>query len=598
MCKLILFQLLILIFSQQGEARVYLDEVVVTATRTERAIKELPTTAEVITREEIEASNVNSCTDILSTLPGVFVWKTGAFGRADVYIRGIGQRGRRIMVLVDGRPVKMGLFGCTVTHSLPLNNVERIELIRGPLSVLYGSDALGGVINIITRKARKGFETDATLSYGSYDTKKLRLRHGGSFRKFSYYLTGDLRLSDGHLPNSSYNGKDLTAKVGYEISENLDAQFLFKLFDGRKEEPLEGNPWNDYERGALDLTLSGRWRGWKGFAKIYRNFGEHEFSDGWHSKDFTNGAILHASGKPTEGDTLTAGVEFRQQGGERLSKPGGEWDKSEFALFFHNEYSPVEKLTLTLGTRLNVDEVSGSELCPELGLVLRPRDGTILRGAINKGFRSPQINELYMFPPSNEELEPEVVWNYEAGFSQRIVKGVYLNLTGYLMKGSNLIQLEKNPNPPPKFKFQNAGKFTFKGFEGSLIAQVRGVFARLSYSYLDPGERTQGRPGDKVDLYLRYRWGKLLLSLVGQYVADYFAADNRKKPIDSFLVLNSFLSYEILPGLRISFAVDNVLDEQYEIFVGLPGVAKGLCRMPGRSFTAGVTYTFTTGTMR
>ena len=89
----------------------------------------------------------------------------------------------------------------------------------------------------------------------------------------------------------------------------------------------------------------------------------------------------------TEGDTLTAGVEFRQQGGERLSKPGGEWDKSEFALFFHNEYSPVEKLTLTLGTRLNVDEVSGSELCPELGLVLRPRDGTILRGAINKGFR-------------------------------------------------------------------------------------------------------------------------------------------------------------------------------------------------------------------
>ena len=242
MCKLILFQLLILIFSQQGEARVYLDEVVVTATRTERAIKELPTTAEVITREEIEASNVNSCTDILSTLPGVFVWKTGAFGRADVYIRGIGQRGRRIMVLVDGRPVKMGLFGCTVTHSLPLNNVERIELIRGPLSVLYGSDALGGVINIITRKARKGFEADITLSYGSYDTKKLRLRHGGSFRRFSYYLTGDLRLSDGHLPNSSYNGKDLTAKVGYEISENLDAQFLFKLFDGRKEEPFEGNP--------------------------------------------------------------------------------------------------------------------------------------------------------------------------------------------------------------------------------------------------------------------------------------------------------------------------------------------------------------------
>jgi iron complex outermembrane receptor protein len=119
-----------------------LDEIVVSATRVERAIKDLSATISVVTRQDIEASNTKSCTDVLNSLPGVFVNKTGDFGRADVDIRGLGDRGRSVMVLTDGRPVKMGLYGCTVTHTLPLDNVERIEVVRGPASVLYGSDAI------------------------------------------------------------------------------------------------------------------------------------------------------------------------------------------------------------------------------------------------------------------------------------------------------------------------------------------------------------------------------------------------------------------------------------------------------------------------
>ncbi|MCD6335584.1 MAG: TonB-dependent receptor [Candidatus Latescibacteria bacterium] len=577
----------------------WMDEIVVTATRTEKAIKDLSATVSVITREEIEASNAHSCMDILNTLPGLFVQRTGAFGRADVEIRGIGEQGRKVMVLVDGRPVKMGLFGCTVTHSLPLNNVERIEVVRGPASVLYGSDALGGVINIITRKLAESRQVDYTFSYGSYDTYQHRLRAGGSSGPLSFYATADKRQSDGHLPNAAYDGRDFTAQAGYKISDQIEAVLSSKYFEAHKEEPLRATDpdtlisdvWNDYERGAVDLTFTGKWARWNGSLKLYRNFGEHQFSDGWHSRDFTNGVMLNGTGRLFAGNELTVGADFRQQGGERLSSPPGEWDKTEVAVFFHDEQILLKKWVLTFGARANHDEFAGNEFCPQVGLVFHPRTGTTLRTSVNKGFRAPQINELYLFPPSNTGLKSEEVWNTEVGLTQRIVEGVDVNLAAYQMKGKNLIQTEKNAMPPPRFLFRNTGEFEFKGIEAGVRARIGNtVSARMSYTYLDPGAKTAGRPGDKVDLGVRATRGKLTLSLDAQYVADYFAADDRNDPVSDYLASDVKLSYEILPALQLFLAVDNVLDKAYEIYADLPGGAAGLYAMPKRTFTTGLTF--------
>jgi len=576
----------------------WMDEIVVTATRTEKAIKDLSATVSVITREEIEASHANSCMDILNTLPGLFVQRTGAFGRADVDIRGIGERGRKVMVWVDGRPVKMGLFGCTVTHSLPLNNVERIEVVRGPASVLYGSDALGGVINIIIRKLVGAQEVDYTFSYGTYSSFQHRLRAGGSRGPLSFYATADMRQSDGHVDHSSYNGRDFTAQAGYEITDNIEATLSSKYFEAHKEEPLRATDpdtlvseaWNDYERGAVDLTFTGKWERWNGSVKLYRNFGEHEFSDGWYSKDFTNGVMLNSTGRLLVGNELTVGAEFRQQGGERLSAPAGEWDKTEVAVFFHDEQILLSELVLTFGARYNHDEFAGNVLCPQIGLVFHPREGTTLRGTVNKVFRAPQINELYLFPPSNIALESEEVWNYEVGITQRIVEGVDVDLVAYQMKGENLIQKEKHSPPPPMFLFQNTGEFEFKGIEAGVRARIgKALSARLYYTYLDPGEKTTGRPGDKLDLGLRVAWRKLALSLSTQYVADYFAADNEEDPISDYLVANVGLSYQVISGLRVSLAMDNILNEKYEIYADLPSGA-GLYAMSQRTFTAGLIF--------
>ncbi len=581
----------------------YLDEIVVSAARVERAVKDLSATVSVVTREDIEASNTKSCTDILNSLPGVFVNKTGDFGRADVDIRGLGDRGRSVMVLTDGRPVKMGLYGCTVTHTLPLNNVERIEVVRGPASVLYGSDAMGGVVNIITRRIRDGFQTDLTSSYGSYNTRHLRARHGGAFGRIDYYLTGDWRTSDGHTSNSAYEGQDGTLRLGYRLADRLEAALSAKYFDGRKEEPRldprdvnfttsPEDTWNEYRRGAVELSLKGELGRWEGLLMGYRNFGDHLFSDGWDSEDITQGGIVHVSGPVVPGNTLTLGMDLRHQGGQVFTEAyAGEWDKAEAAVFAHDEQILLNRLILTLGARYNRDELAGGEFCPQFGLVYHLNEKTILRGLINKGFRAPQLNELYIFPPHNEHLAAEKVWNYELGLDRVFRPGIAVDLAAYRMDGTNLIEMAPNDSPPPKFLFQNIGEFQFQGLEAGLtLGPVGGFQARCGYTYLDPGERTTGRPGDKVDLMVRWMSKRVLLSTTGQYVTDYFAADHRQQRIPDYFVWDLKISYQLVSGLRAFFAVDNVMDDTYAVYANLPGSSAGLYTMPRRRATSGLVF--------
>lgn len=574
----------------------WMDEIVVTATRTQHAIRDLSASVSVVTRQEIEASNANSCMDVLGALPGLFVQRTGAFGRADVDIRGIGERARKVMVLVDGRPVKMGIFGCTVTHSLPLSNVERIEVVRGPSSVLYGSDALGGVINIITRKLAETQEVDGTISYGTFGTVQYGVRGGMARGPVDFYVTADSRRSDGHLANSAYDGQDLTARAGYWLTQRWGLSLSSTYFEAHKQEPLRATDpdtmvsgiWEDYHRGAVDLTLTGRWNAWDTTLKVYRNFGEHEFWDGWHSTDFTNGATLNASGRLSARNELTAGLEFRQQGGEALGTFPGSWRKSEVAVFCHDEQTLAERLVLTFGARCNHDEVSGNVLCPQAGVVLHARPGTTLRATANRAFRAPQINELYVLPPANADLEPETVTSYEAGVTQQLVRGVDVDLTGYVSDGDNLIQKESLRGGGPPFRFQNTGTFRFTGLEVALRAQLApAASARISYTYLNPGAKTQGRPGDKLDLALRGARGRLGVSLGAQYVARYFAADNSLSPIPDYFVADTKLTYRLTSGLRATLAVDNLFDNAYDVYVDLSSGA-GVYSMPGRSFSGGL----------
>ena len=570
-----------------------LGEVVITATKTERLVEDTSASVSVITEDEIEASNATSVMDIIGTLPGVFVKKQETFGRSDINIRGIGQNGRRIMVLIDGRPVKVGLFGCTVTHSLPLDNVERIEVIRGPASVLYGTDALGGVINIITKEAEKKFEADLTASYGTHDTQQYLLQLGGKYDTWDYYLTADKKKSDGHRENGGYDGLDYTAKLGYLLTENIKAILTGKYFNGEKEQPgsiIDPTPDDrqDYERAAGDLTIKGNFDDWDASLKLYENYGHHRFwgTDNWHHKDYTYGTMLKYSNRFWENNELVAGIDYRWQEGKRLPpQEPGEWDKWEIAPYLLDEYTFWDRLILSLGGRYNHDSVYGGAFCPHFGAVYHLTEDTSFRGAINKAFRSPQLNELYMFPPSTTDLDPEELWNYEIGLDQRITDWLVGDIVFFLMEGDNLIEVRTNPDPPPYKKFYNTGKFHFHGMELGLDFWLgKGFSSKFFYSYLDTASKTAGRPEDKFDLILEYRDGPFGAYLNGQYVADLYDQNNHQDKLKNYFVANAKVTYWVIDNLQAFFAVDNIFNEKYEIEKDYP--------MPGTAFTGGVKARF------
>jgi len=570
------------------------EEIVVTATMTPKALKDCTKTVNIITQEDIKSMFAVNALGILNNLPGTFVNRSGVFGRADVSIRGLGQNLRRVAVLINGKPEKMGLFGCGVSHSFPLDNIERVEVIKGPASVLYGGEALGGAVNLITRKPDEKNETELTTFYGAYNTQQYNVKQGGKFNKFDYFLTFDRRESDGFVENSGYTGYSFTGNIGYKISKDTELRFQSKYFDGKKYEPGPiSSPvqdfWNDYKRGSIDLSFNKKWKNDEFFLRVYKNFGDHNFSDGWDSEDYTNGAMLRYTLRSKKGNELSFGGDIKDIGGKSFGWPKGEWDKREGALFIQNEHIFDTKWILSTGLRVHFDSIYGEEISPHAGLVYHLNNNTLFRGNISKGFRSPQLNELYIFPPANPELEPEIVWNYELGFRQKINNSIRLSGSLFHMEGSNLIRIAPSQTIPGKFIFTNTGDFSFNGGEIILRSYInKYLFGNISYSYIDFGKYTKGRPGQKVDFSLKTNLKKVYISLNGQYVTDYFAADNKNEKIPSYFTLKSRLILKFIKNLDFIVDINNIFNEKYNIYGEFPGLPTGLYPMPGRNVHFGI----------
>jgi len=579
--------------------RYRLEEIIVTAKRVVTPVEDLAFSVSILAEREIELSLANSSTDLAGSLPGVFIQRTGAFGRSDVNIRGLGSRGRRAVVLVDGHPERMALFDCTVTHSFLLHDVERVEVVRGPSSVIYGSGAMGGVMNIIPRRVTPEGELELRTGTGNFNTMLATGRAGRDWGSVDGVLSIDYRSSDGHLDNSAYEGFDAVGHVGVSLPHEMELTLSAKYFDGYKEEPLllmaspdeVSDTWNDYRRCSADLFLEGGGEKTRYQGRYYRSFGEHEFSDGWHSRDATDGVTLHATVKPASSTELAVGADARRQWGELLDGQPDEWDKWEGGVYSTIEYAVADLFILSGGARYNRDEFAGSILCPSAGLIMIPREGTTVRANVSRGFRAPQLNELFMFPISNEDLTAETVWSYEIGVRQRVTGNAVVDLAAFTMRGEDLIEVLPNPSGPPPYLFQNGGSFEFRGVEAAVKASAgKCLSGSVSYAYLDTGRWTRGRPGSKLDLSLTLETGAGTVRLTGRRVDEYYASNDHQGEIDPYTLVGLYMETKPFSGLRLFAGVDNMLDERYALFVDLPGGEAGLYEMPGRSFIFGLKY--------
>ena len=236
-----------------------LDQVVVTATRTEKKVRDVPAAVEVITREEMDKQNIKRVSDALSTVSGVYVRATkGIMGSTDsITMRGFGSQ-KQILVLMDGQPINDGYSGGVNLSNIPTENIDRIEVIKGPGSALYGSNAMGGVINIITKEKAKQ-ETIVHLGIGGQETENKSIYSSGSAGKFDYFLTAQNTSADGYVTEDDYKtaiaGSDKAKSPGKNGMERklYDAKFVYHP-DEKSKISLSGgnNQFNYFHENTAD----------------------------------------------------------------------------------------------------------------------------------------------------------------------------------------------------------------------------------------------------------------------------------------------------------------------------------------------------------
>lgn len=563
---------------------IQIEEVLVTGTPVKVNRNNVPMAVSVVNRLQIEESDESALLPILNgKVPGLFVTERGitGFGVAggsagQISIRGIGGNPTTgVLMLIDGHPQFMGIMGHPLPDSYVASDVERVEVIRGPASVLYGSNAMGGAINIITKKqTREGIHGNARLSYGSYNTQKYMGSVGYKKDKFSAFASGNHDQTDGHRPNSDFKISNGYTKVGYHFNEHFHASTDFSLAAFKAADPgpdtlmAKLGERIDITRGYWAFTLQNEFNKASGSLKLFYNFGEHDITDGFHSTDHNYGINWFEAFHLFKGNTITAGIDYLNYGGmaENLKAMGGkgvvfaDTVVTEIGPYAFVQQTLAEKLTLNAGIRYHNHSVYGGQWIPSAGFAYRIDKTTTWKGTVSKGFRSPTLRELFLWGP-NPNLNPETIRSYETGVSSLFFQNkLKAELTVYALNGENLIITV------PLQGLQNSGKVENKGIEVAVEAEpIENLSLNATYSYINMKNPVYATPQQHFYFSAHYRMNKLQLMASLQQISN---LDNDPLPVVnqvSYTLLNAKASYGLTKNLKLFVSGENLLGQDYQV---------------------------------
>jgi iron complex outermembrane receptor protein len=583
-----------------------LEPVVVTGTRYQVPKNELSSSITVVDKKEIiESHDINVIRVLDNKVPGLFLnnnyvlgFGVGAPSAGSINIRGIGgSPNTQVLVLIDGQPQFMGMFGHPILDALTSSSVQRVEIIRGPASILYGSNAMGGAINIISKRIPYDkLSMNLSSFYGSYNSIDAQANAGYRNNKFGFYISYNNSRSDGHRKDSNDGFKNSTgfAKANYTLNNNFKLSFdgsysKSKFYDpGPVYAPTLNNYYNYIRtRGAFSIYNS--FNPVNGALKLFYSYGDHNFFDGWHSYDKMRGITFFQNLHLSKGLVLTAGLDYKNYGGKG-SNPntppfaakglGVYYSNNETAVYGLVRDSILKNLNLEAGIRASKNSLFNNEYIPQFGVTFSPVKTTVLKGSIGKGYQDPTIVDLYLFPVANPNLKPEHIWNYQIGIEQKLLDyRLDLELTAFYDKGDNLIVVT-----PPLFVKDNSGSFIHKGIEiQSSYYFNENLNASVNYSYLNTDNPALYAPRHDLNLQLDYHFNSLQV-LVGLKEISGLYSNIEKSLKQNYFLTNLIINYSVSNYLEFFAKGENLFDRRYEINDGYP--------MPGRTISAGVRLTY------
>ncbi|MCF0194433.1 MAG: TonB-dependent receptor [Bacteroidaceae bacterium] len=604
-----------------------LSEVVVTGSREMADVRHLPATVTVVGREELTERHQSAVLATLSDLvPGLFVTARGMMGygvsngaAGGISVRGLAGGTGQMMVLIDGHPQYNGIYGHPVADAYQTMMAERVEVVRGPASMLYGSSAMGGVVNIVTRGGREdGVRTEVSLGAGSWGTVQGEATNTVRHKSFSSRVAVQYGRSDNHRHDMGFEQYGGHLNLGYDISSrwkifaDADITHFNASNPGSEASPLAEAD-QSVTRGVVTVGADNNYERMSGSVSIYANFGIHKINDGYgpayhkntpqtelfRSRDALAGLSVYETFRLFRGNHLTIGLDYQhiygrayytsRTTGEEVTGMGASGDNravqsatqdmDEVAGYVDFRQDITRWLTIDAGIRLDHHTVAGSEWIPQGGIVVRPTEDGELKAMVAKGFRHPSLKEMYLFGSANDALLPERIVNYELSWRHRLVGGrLVYGANIFYLKGDNLIQTVNRKNV-------NTGAVENWGAEIDATYAINSHWTvSTNHSLLRMEHKVVAAPEYKGFLGVRYTAKSWFASLGLQHIAGLYTAvgDNEKK--ETFTLLNLTAGWHVIPSLTLWAKGDNLLAQRYEINEGYP--------MPRATFMCGATVKF------
>jgi len=586
------------------------DAIVVSATRIPQSIRDVGVSVSVVPRERIEELNAQNVGEVLDEVMDAKVNTYGSMGaESDITLRG--SSGNQVLVMVDGRPVNVASVGMTDLSMYPVDQIERIEVIRGPSSVLYGAGAMAGVVNIVTRDPPKQLTTDLTTSYGTKNTRIIQLDNGARIGDLGYLITASQNASDGWRENSACDGYNIAGKLDYDMSQ--ESRLVLNSGFSRQNKGVPGSTsWEtpnakQYDRQYwFDLTHKYEFETNSCLtSKAFLNQNWQDFKD---PDSFTDDISQNNKAGVDIQQTLPLGERQMFLGGiyiendyvnihdtNNVSLIGGNRDLFTGAGFLQDEIKLLERFTATPGLRCDIQSQWGAELSPKLSALYKIIEGTGLKASVGRGFRAPTVDELYWrdeYSQGNPDLRPEESFSYDAGIQQQLGEKSTFQVSLFQNHVKNLIAWFDDGKGV--YTAQNVNDALLQGVETELAMQfTKEISGTLNYTLLGAkdtsgqydGETLTYRPKNKFGGRLGYQsqWG-LKLNVNADYTDSVYTDRANTQELGGFMTLGAYAGQTIFKGVEIFARGDNILDKQYQLVNGFP--------MPGFSVMGGVKATF------
>ena len=618
----------------ETDRAVELEPVVVTATKTPQRLKDTPVITNLITRSEIEATGAENIGEVLEHTAGIIIHRDG---HGDgVQLQGLDSE--YVLILVDGEPQVGRIAGKLDMARLTVENVERIEIVKGATASLFGNAALGGVINIITRKATSPFSVQVSQSFEQNSTLDSRGTVELQRDKLNALLTLsrnrrspiDLDTSDLTTTIDGYSNLTGSARTEYQLTPATNLVVSGQYFTQDQEGISENGPiafdrlgdienfigsvgieheFGERTRGVPATLLTG-----KLYATRYDdessviNRETREISSGnLNIQDMVKGEVQFDT-TLWEKHQLTLGGEVIAENLQSQRISAGERDILTNSLFIQNEFRPISAFALVIGGRLDNHSEFGAHFSPKLSSLYRMTDNFRVRASYGQGFRAPDFKNLYLDFTNvtsgyqvlgNPNLQPESSHSWNLGLEYQVSDDVLGRIHIYRNDLQDLIEAERvgqSAAGGSKFEYQNISKAFTEGFDvEAVIGSIGGFTSTVGYAYLRGADKETGlqllnrstHSGTLKLAYLHANSG-LQADLRGRYASRWGFFDDGDKVLEpeefapSYWVWNIRVSKTLYKMFKASIGCNNIFDFKIPTFYTLTG----------RSFYGGISLTY------